>query len=52
MFLILMVGSIAVEGWLGRKRLFAHDHRYQVAFLMFVVCALILISLLRKLLSR
>ena len=46
--LILVVGSIAVEGWLGRKRLFAHDHRYQFAFLMFVVCALILISLLRK----
>ena len=46
--LILTVSSIAFEGWLGRKRLFAHDHQYQLAFLMFVASALILLSLLRK----
>ena len=44
--LVLVIGVIAFDAWLGRNRLFAHDHRYQVAFLLFVGSAFILVSLL------
>jgi len=48
LYLVLIGGAIFVLGWLGRKRLFvAHDRQYQLAFILFVACNVILLSALK-----
>ncbi len=51
--LILPGGLIFFEGWLGRKRLFgAHDLQYQLAFILFAACAIIVVETLRVVAAR
>ena len=51
--LLLISGVIFYVGWLGRKRLFVdHDRQYQLAFILFVVCNLILLTALKAVAAR
>jgi hypothetical protein len=51
--LLLISGVILHVGWLGRKRLFVdHDRQYQLAFILFVVCNLILFTALKAVAAR
>jgi magnesium-transporting ATPase (P-type) len=52
-FLLLISTVVLHIGWLGRKRLFVdHDRQYQLAFILFVVCNLILITALKAVAAR
>jgi hypothetical protein len=53
LLLLLLGGLVLTEGWLGRKRLFVvHDRQYLLAFILFGMCAVILLGALRVIAAR